>query len=84
MNAIAPRLSRLDRLKLLHPVRLYTWPALALLLIVIVAPVIAAGAWPALWLYLPAWGLTVAAVEAARVSTLAPADVVRALRDSHR
>lgn len=84
IQAGAPKVGTLSRLRIQQPVRFFTWPPLALLLVVLVGSVVAAGAWWALAVYLPAWALTAAAVEAARSSTLSPADVVRALRESPR
>lgn len=78
----APRMGRLARLKLTEPLLLFTVPTLALLAAVLVVPVVAAGAWPALLLVLPALVLHATALWAARTSVYSPAGMMRSLRDA--
>ena len=72
------------RLRLTQPVRFYCWPAIVVLLAVLVVPAVAAGAWLALVVDLPAVAFLVVAVEAARMSTLSPLEVAKAALDFHR
>lgn len=79
-----PRIGRVHRLKLTQPVRFYLWPALLLLLLVLLVPAVAAGAWLALAVELPALAVVAAAGEAARISTVTPLDVARAALEFQR
>lgn len=82
--ATEPRIGRLHRWKLTEPARFYLWPALLLLLAVLMPPAIAAGAWLALVLELPAVAIVALAGEAIRRSTIPPIGMARAALKLHR
>lgn len=83
-TAAPPKIGRLRAARLLHPCRFYAYGWLFALLLVLLVVAAVVGEWQAPALAIGALLLMVPGIEAAARSTVGPADVLRAYRESQR